>query len=1855
MSAFDTVEMSVIKRNGTKETMSFDKILKRIKKMGMMGVVDKDGGIKINYSAVAMKIISQLYDGISSNMLDEITAEQLVNMSSSNPDYETLATRIVISNHHKNTNPSFSKTMKRLREEDIVSEEFYKNVQVNTKALDAMCDFQRDYLISYFGFKTLEKSYLLSIKKKVMERPQYLFMRVAIALHGTDLEKIQDTYDSLSNKFCIHGTPTLYNAGTNRQQMSSCFVKDTMVHTLRGPVPIQDVKIGDQVITHTGHVQQVKQVHTNALGDRQLYEVAIYKTNLFTVTEDHNLYVYDSLTEVADWKAVRDLKPNTDFVMIPKNKYQLYTENEKKKNIDDKINRFFGMWLRHGGFLYCDKKAEDMDMNVNIGEDIQPEETRLSEDLMGIELTLPNTPEMEETIAFCSTDVSRMFGDVMVEKHHAPGGRIQIRFLHKPMARDFMAWFNTDKTIPPGFFSNATHWIKALLSGWNVVPEDDTVCANDIYTLCRLHGIDHTTFLPLDHTEDSQVIVHDGFVYLQFMSSSISDWNDPEVYTLGVESDHSYSIEGIIAQNCYLIAMEEDSIEGIYNTLRDCALISKWAGGIGLHIHNIRATGSHIAGTNGVSNGIVPMLRVFNHTAKYVDQCVHPDTIIYTTQGPKSIQHVVEGETAIFNQLGQTEVIQKVLEHQYAGDMLEIETAFSGKFLDITPEHPVYAVRGGSDVEERINHDRAELEWIDAGKLELGDLIAYPIPTYEKDISGIDHEDCYMYGVMLNSAQGSSLHVSNMSLPVQEFLQNYLTKKCVDYDLVYEVNDQIVYSDDHEEPETEVDSEESKETNHVLADIMFRQSSNLPFRHSDLYNEEGNRHIASRWLNLPIAKSCMILKGLIDSGGSIEHKIYYETTSPALVRGLRFLCLRFGVLTTMFGGDNISHISSISIPVTPKTCTLFGLEYDDRTVPYFRYKDCLLNPITSIVTHEYEGLLYDLQMTEQHDYLLGEGLVHNGGGKRNGSFAIYMEPWHADIEVFLQMRKNHGEEELKARDLFYALWVPDLFMKRIKAGGKWTLMCPHECPGLADVWGDEFEALYTKYEEEGRGRSTVQARDLWFKVLDAQMETGTPYLLYKDAANRKSNQQNLGTIKSSNLCSEIIQYSDENETSVCFTADTQILTKEGYRRIDECDGMEVLSYFNNDSEFKETQQFVKSTLINNGMKDVYELECFGIKPIKTTANHLFAVMDKRDYNKKTNTYQWKQLKELTEDDRIIIPKTNIIPNYDNEIFKNTEEDYLTIGWLLGDGWQCKKSKNSDASVYGVCFGPNEIYARDRVLLKLNEWLDNCEFEKYGNNKRTTEYRTDKRTGVFSWASSKTNFVKHIQDNFGLMEHTAHFKVIPDKIKKSSPKEQASFLSGLFSADGNVFITNKNNRTRFNVNLASSSKFLLNDVQNMLKCFGIESRIVFGNVKNRTNQQGKISIDNKDSIINYHKYINFVLCKEKQDTLEYGIKTIKKKEMFTGFTKVKSITHVGKEIVYDLNVPDTHNFVAEGFVVHNCNLASIALPTFVENGVFDFDRLHKISRMVTRNLNRVIDINYYPTPKTELSNFRHRPIGLGVQGLADTFIMMDMAFGSEPSRLLNKQIFETIYHAGLVESCEIAKVDGHYETFPGSPASEGRLQFDLWDAEPLRQDPSDPESPYRYDWTALKTDIVKYGIRNSLLLAPMPTASTSQILGFNECIEPITSNIFSRRTMAGEFIVTNKYLMRDLIQLGVWNEKIKNHIIANNGSIQGLEMVPQHILDKYKTVWEIPMRTLIDMSADRGIYIDQSQSLNLWIEDPNYNSLTSMHFYSWSKGLKTGIYYLRRRAKHQAQQFTIEPEKANVDHQEEDDICEMCSG
>jgi len=926
-------EMYVIKRDGHKEIVSFDKILQRIKKLG------KEAAIQLNYTALVMKVIDQIFGGISTTKIDELSAAQCASMASIHPDYNTLAGRIAVSNLHKNTSESFLDVTTLLydyRDKSgkhcpLVSEEYYKNVQQNSTLLEELCDYSCDYLIDYFGMKTLERAYLMKIDGVIIERPQHMWLRVSVGIHGLNIARIRETYYYMAHKYMTHATPTLFNAGTAHSQMSSCF----------------------------------------------------------------------------------------------------------------------------------------------------------------------------------------------------------------------------------------------------------------------------------------------------------------------------------------LLAMEDDSLEGIYDTLKDCARISKWSGGIGLHIHNVRAKGSQIRGTNGTSTGIVPMLRVFNNTAKYIDQ----------------------------------------------------------------------------------------------------------------------------------------------------------------------------------------------------------------------------------------------------------------------------------------------------------------------------------------------------------------------GSKRNGSFAIYLEPWHADIEMFLQLRKNHGDEELKARDLFYALWVPDLFMERVKSGGKWTLMCPDVCPGLSDVWGDEFKTLYEKYEHEGRG-STVQARALWFQILDAQMETGTPYILYKDACNKKSNQQNLGTIKSSNLC---------------VAPETFILTDKGHIEIQYLVGRKINVW--NGHEFSQ------------------------VDVVKTGENQV--LMQVQFSN---NTFIW------------------CTPYHKFYIYDSDDKTCVRM-----------------------------VEARDLTIHMLTVDLLNM---PYGHKNE---------------AYQDISVAKIV--NSGRIDDTYCF---------TEPMRNAGVFNGILTS----------------------------------QC---------------------------SEIIQY------------SDHLETAV----------------------------------------------CNLASIALPSCVDTAgqvmpTFNFEKLHRIARILTYNLNRVIDINFYPTAKTKTSNFKHRPIGIGVQGLADVFMMLNLPFTSPGARELNKLIFETIYHGALTESCELAKTEGAYESFIGSPASRGILQFDMWTEEEASSTEEDAEkASTMYNWSKLKAEIQSHGLRNSLLIAPMPTASTSQILGYNECIEPITSNIYSRRTSAGEFIIVNKYLIHDLIALGLWNEKLKNNIIANNGSVQQLTNVPLEIREKYRTVWELPMRAIIDMAADRGAYICQSQSLNLWLEDPNYNTLTAMHFHSWSKGLKTGMYYLRRRGRHQAQQFTIEPTK-NTGNKCDDSICESCS-
>jgi ribonucleoside-diphosphate reductase alpha chain len=1110
----NTIDMKVTKRNGTLQDISFDKILERIRKLG------QEACVQINYSSLAMKVIEQLYDKIETTKIDELAAEQCAAMSTLHTDYGVLASRIVISNHQKNTNHLFSDVVKILynftdihnKNIPLISDELWNYTQQYSQELNDMIDHNRDYLIDYFGFKTLERAYLFKVKNVVVERIQHMWMRVSVGIHcdinnSNSLNLIKETYDLMSLKYFTHATPTLFNAGTPRPQLSSC----------------------------------------------------------------------------------------------------------------------------------------------------------------------------------------------------------------------------------------------------------------------------------------------------------------------------------------YLISMEEDSIEGIYNTLKDCAQISKYSGGIGLHIHNIRAKGSHIQGTNGKTDGIVPMLKVFNSTARYVNQ----------------------------------------------------------------------------------------------------------------------------------------------------------------------------------------------------------------------------------------------------------------------------------------------------------------------------------------------------------------------SGKRNGSFAIYLEPWHPDIEDFLEMKKNHGDEELKARDLFYAIWMCDLFMERVKNNKKWSLFCPHECPGLSDVYGDEFKELYELYESTDKARKTINSRDLWFKILDSQMETGTPYILYKDAANKKSNQQNIGTIKSSNLC---------------VAPETLVLTNKGYIEIKSMCGENVKVW--NGSSFSDVT--IVKTGTNQPLLDVYTTD--GSK-LTCTPYHKFYIQ------KEENNILLKEAKDLKPNDTIVRCEYPII----NGTYK------FLYPYTHGFFYENKNiSTDLSADVSYVYLSNENSFLLQHMnyesFYKLDDYMVIC-LPSNIKNKSFIPFNCSLKDKL-EWFAGYCDAKGEIDQLNRLKTYSTNYEFLKNiklllQTCGINPEIKSINLSGIYLLLISCFDLNKLYELEFNTKKLPIISFH----------------------ENNNNKNSFISI----SKIEYNGRIDDTYC---------FTEPIKHMGVFNGI-----LTGQCTEIIEYSDDKETAV----------CNLASIALPSFVNEKTkqFDYDKLHEVTKVVTSNLNKIIDINFYPTDKTRRSNILHRPIGIGIQGLADTFIMMDIAFCSEEAREVNKLIFETIYHGALERSNEIAiernvlfknftnsqdkfkllkdkeiflpeRFIGSYSSFVNSPASEGILQFDMWDIIPSE----------RYDWNKLKMSIVNNGLRNSLLLAPMPTASTSQILGFNECFEPFTSNLYTRRTLAGEFVIVNKYLMKELIQLGIWNEQIKNNIIANMGSVQQLSMLSEHIRNKYKIVWEIPMKHIIDMSADRGAFICQSQSLNLWVEDPTYNTLTSMHFYSWKKGLKTGIYYLRRKAKHQPQQFTIEPEiKKNT---EQDEICMSCS-
>ena len=801
----------------------------------------------------------------------------------------------------------------------------------------------------------------------------------------------------------------------------------------------------------------------------------------------------------------------------------------------------------------------------------------------------------------------------------------------------------------------------------------------------------------------------------------------------------------------------------------------------------------------------------------------------------------------------------------------------------------------------------------------------------------------------------------------------------------------------------------------------------------------------------------------------------------------------------------------------------------------------------------------------------------NQAGRRKGSFAIYLEPWHPDVLDFLQLRLNQGDEEARCRDLFTALWIPDLFMQRVEQKSHWTLMCPNECPGLSDCYGKNFEHLYEQYEQEGRGKR-VQAVDVWMAILKSQIETGTPYMLSKDAANLKSNQKNVGVIKSSNLC---------------VAPETRILTSQGYKQISTLEGQEVEVW--NGEEFSTTQ--VHKTGENQKLIRVHtthgnHLDC--------TPYHKFYVETGSRPAHKSRVKQ-VEAQDLEEGMKLIQHALPIIPG-------EGEMKYAyTHGMFCADGTY--NNKKPFLSLYG----------QKKSLINECEWLSASDVSP--------------------------------QDSITLrlpLDLTKKFEVPIN----ASLHTRLEWLAGYVDGDGCV-VSNKGLK---NIQFASINKEFLQDIQLMLQGMGVHTVVRKAQDARVATIRGeewacktlwRVGIDSEGlrllTDLGFSpRRLDISNCRERHHKTNQYI-------------KVEKVEDLGRvDDTYCFTEPNRHMGMFNGILTGQCteimevsdpehtavcNLGSLALPRFLVSlsderaPIMDYKRLHEVARTLTRNLNRVIDNNFYPVETARRSNMKLRPIGIGVQGLADVYMMMGLPFDSEAARQVNINIFETIYHAALEESCDLAREEGSYEGFEGSPAYCSMLQFDMWNRTPTKM----------YDWDALKERIHEHGLRNSLLLAPMPTATTAQILGNNEAFEPYTTNIYLRRTLAGEFVVVNKHLVRDLERLNLWSPEMKNRIIRNDGSVQGIQEIPEHLQAIYKTAWELSQKAIIDQAVDRGAYIDQSQSMNLFVEAPSIGKLSSMHMYSWKKGLKTLSYYVRTRAKARAQQVTVEP-----------DVCETCS-
>ena len=2075
----------VKKRDGKLEAMDVGKVQKRLFKLA--------AGLEINTAELARNVIARIYDGVETERLDDLAAQICSSRIADHPHWNALASRILVDNHHKKTSPSFSETVETLHAHTdvhglpcpLVSQALYDVTMKHKTKLNKYIDYKRDNLLDYFGMATLlNGSYLMRVNGKVVERPAHMFMRVALGIHGEDIKAALETYDLMSTKRMIHASPTLFSSGTPTPQLSSCFVAGTPVYTLNAGVKaIQDVALGDLVITHLGNVKPVVQKHLNPRRDRALLELRVDSTPTITATEDHAFWSLAAEEARPRWIRLGDLRPG-DFIQIP-----AFAGGEGFRaasgsglwDVDDDFCQLLGVWYA-SGFVQDDV----------------------------IRFTVHNdTPSGVALLQFVVETGKRVFdvAPVVTQKY---GRAVSVVFRNAAAAKAFgeqhgvSSRFKSKRLSPDAHNWNAT-LVESLIAGMersnHLYGGGHPAFMRDVYALARSRGI------PVLYSEDTTVahvtlpawwhagshahapsadadrvrrVVHrviDGCVFLRVEGVSASTRVDETVYTLGVQDDHSYAVDGLVCQNCFVAGTPVYTVNAGVKAIEDVV--------VGDLVVTHKARVRPVAQTHANELGD-RVLYDFNVYRSPTITATDNHQFMSVTQ-----EQLAWGQEPQWNALGVLRV----------GDYVEIP-----RFEP--PSLPPVVV--GFDCAALAPMDRAfARKWkVDEPFATLlGEWLAHGADDTPEGIGFLlDGETSNDKSAFLIAAARNAFNWPAMQARVALFgigrtglvLESDMAMRCMRAIFGKQGNLRLP-PEAHAWPTPIVRAlllgfgavNLSRLSLEVKAGIGEVKEAAL---HADVFNlvrsrgivhhdkwSQGVQTIAGRTF-LRIEAKAPVSAARARANGTV-YTLGVEDDHSYAVDGI----ISLNCFLVSSKGDSIDSIFSTikEMALISKYAGGIGVHVSD-----IRAKGSKIRGTNGIA----DGIVPMLRLF--NDTAL---YVNQGGGKRPGAIAVYLEPWHADVLSFIQLRKTTGDMKQRCLDLFLALWCPSLLVRRVEADAAWSLMCPDECPGLADVWGAEFDALYERYEREGRAKSSMPARELWKAICLAQAETGVPYLLYKDHANAKSNQQNLGVIKSSNLC---------------VSPETVVLTSKGYfpiKELAETDngaGRGVVEVWNGKvfSETTVTQTGVQQPLLTVSLDNGVEVRCtpyhkFYIETLGSNVSNI-QVVEAKDLTvgmrlkrfdvptinlpapEEPLKYAYTQglfaaegtYQKYDADEKHRCPyqqsgDANVCKRHHNNVAKYDDDGELESGLA-----QCRAESYTDKPMMWL-YGEKKalidhvdwIYANanegcDRLDVALHHdikpkffvpinydiatkirWLegytdgDGCVLENNGSKivqvastekgflievmyllqtlgvkitihkaqnagvrsmpdgrggrkdymcNTTWRFNIDAKSiihlvdlgyapkrlklGVLRLPHHVTNaFTKvsgivdkgEVDDTFCFnepLEHAGVFNGVllgqcTEIVMYSSPEETAVCLAGdttviterrgavrlddvrpgdrvltvfesdkdfsmrqrfataslvdngekdvvrVFLSDGTDLVATADHRVLTHTfeggyKWTAAGKLLpgldrlvaprarpLPGYAEVVGADGAEAKAasVFpvalreacatavagppaaaaaflrGALQAATWAEGRLELPPAPPVAELMRrfgvdegYESLVALRDRvglrSEALTQALRVSApasdpdNPERGVRLVTVESVEPAGRQRVYDLSIPDGRHFVANGVIVHNCNLASLALPSYLtvdpaSGGAtgFDFVELARVAGIATRNLNKVIDVNFYPVEPARRSNHRHRPLGLGVQGLANVFAALRMPYDSPAAADLNRKIFATIYFGALDASCALAERLGPYETWAGCPASQGRLQYDMWNvAEPETVGGS-------LDWVALKARIAKHGLRNSLLVAPMPTASTSNILGFVESFEPYTSMAFTRRTLAGEFTIVCRELVEALIERGLWDKEMKETILRDDGSVQANLRVPEDLRAVFKTAWEIKQRDMIDMAADRGAYICQSASQNMFMADAGteLEKLFNAHLYSHAKGLKTACYYLRTKPKGKIQAFTLAPE------------------